>query len=84
MFLLLLAMSSMVFCKDFPGWSFPHFYGQIKQKTGNIGSINPSRITNAWKIFEPNKPKGQPSFWEVKILGWFTIYNYNVKPGNLQ
>ena len=28
------------------------------------------------KLFKPNKPRGQRSFREVKILGWFTIIGY--------
>ena len=39
------------FCKDFPGKDFPHFYNQIKEKTGNRLLPLSSRITHLWKLF---------------------------------
>ena len=38
-----------------------------------VPSYHWTRITNPSKLFEPNKPKGNLSFSEVKILGQFTV-----------
>ena len=48
----------------------------IQNKTGDRQSITSSswaRLTNPWKLFKSNKPTRQLSFWEFKILRWFTI-----------
>ena len=48
-----------------------------KNRRQAIGSILPSSQNNKpMEPFQPNKPKGQRSFWEVNILGWFAIIGY--------
>ena len=47
-----------------------------QNKRQAIGPILPPRLTNSWKFLKPNKSKGLLSFWEVKILGWFTNTGY--------
>ena len=69
MSLLLLAMFNMVYCKNFLGQNLPYSYDQIKLK----GSTLSSKITNPWKFFKPNNPKGQPRFLKEKTLEWFNI-----------
>ena len=51
MFLLLLAVLNMIFCKDFPGQNFTHFYNQIKLKAGNR-LHPPNKNKNTWKLFK--------------------------------
>ena len=54
-----------------------------QNKRQAISPILPSSENNKhiWKLFKPNKPKakGQLSFSEVKILGWFTIIGYTLQ-----
>ena len=42
----------------------------------SVTSSSWARLTNAWKLFKPNKPTRQLSFWEFKILRLFTIIDY--------
>ena len=37
-----------------------------------IRLIFPPTITSPQKLFKPNKPKEFLSFWDMKVLGWFT------------
>ena len=71
MFLLLFAIFNIYgFFK-----TFPLFYDQIKHKGGNrLYSL--TKNNKPWKLFKPNKREGLLSFWEFKILGWFTHIVY--------
>ena len=54
----------------------------IQKKTEDRQSVTSSswaRLTNPWKLFKPNKPTRQLSFWEFKILRWFTIIDYTLQ-----
>ena len=72
MLLLLSAMFDTVFAKT---QNF-HFHDQIKQKTDNklhvLLSENKKPI---WKLFKPNNPKGQLSFFEVVYNIDYTFQN---------
>ena len=53
----------------------------IQNKIEDRKSVIPSswaRLTNPWKLFRLNKPTRQLSFWEFKILRWFTITDYTL------
>ena len=67
-FLLLFIISDMVFGKDFPTFLWPN---KTQGRQYNPSFYRP-RITNSWKLFKPNKPKGLFSFLKVEIFGWFT------------
>ena len=45
----------------------------------SVTSFSWARLTRPWKLLKPNKPTRQLSFWEFKILRWFTIIDYTLQ-----